>query len=105
MKDKFSTWSRNNIYLPFSDSIPEVHLELLARFIKQIGSRDEYLNEQEFIDKVTDALRVVGARNFLDIVKEKKLSFNRQAAEKFLKVVGQDSISENFRSFLSTSAG
>lgn len=105
MKDQFGTWSRNNIYLPFSDSILEVHLELLARFIKQIGSRDEYLNEKEFIDKVTDALRVVGARNFLDIVKEKKISFNRQAAEKFLKVVGQDSISENLRSFLSTSAG
>lgn len=104
MKDQFGSWSRDSTYLPFSDRIPEVHLELLARFIKQIGSRDEYLNEKEFIDKVADSLRAVGARNYLDIVEEKKVNFNKQAAEKFLRAVGKDLISENFQSFLSTSA-
>lgn len=105
MKEEFSTHGRNNIHLSFSDSIPELHLELLARFIKQITSRDEYLAEKEFIDKVTDALLAAGARNYLDTVKEKQVKFCRLAADKFLKTVGRDSISETFRSFLSTPAG
>lgn len=104
MKDQFGSWSRDSTYLPFTDRIPEVHLELLARFIKQIGHRGMSTLIKEFIDKVTDSLRAVGARNYLDIVEEKKVNFNKQAAEKFLRAVGKDLISENFQSFLSTSA-
>lgn len=102
MKDQFGNWGRESRHLKFSASIPEVHLELLARFIKQIKSRDEYLVEKEFIDKVADALRAIGARSFTELVKEENLKFNKNVASKFVGVVGKDTISKNLQSFFST---